>query len=236
MMQEFFIGFGLLLAYIIICALGALLLRRSVRPPKELFRKILHLILVGAVIVWYYAFPTWRQAVAAAGLFVFMAYPFLLIAERIPGYGELLVERKPGEIKRSLLSVFGMLIVLAVICWGLLGEKYLVIASVLAWGLGDAAAALVGKRFGAHYIEGKRIEGRKTLEGTLAMFVVSFLSVLIVLLIKGAVVWYGYVPTAAITATVSAVVELFSRNGRDTWTCPFAAAAVLIPLIYLLGA
>jgi phytol kinase len=138
--------------------------------------------------------------------------------------------------KPQVLSVFGMLIVLAVICWGLLGEKYLVIASVLAWGLGDAAAALVGKRFGAHYIEGKRIEGRKTLEGTLAMFVVSFLSVLIVLLIKGAVVWYGYVPTAAITATVSAVVELFSRNGRDTWTCPFAAAAVLIPLIYLLGA
>ena len=201
------------LAYIIICALGALLLRRSVRPPKELFRKILHLILVGAVIVWYYAFPTWRQAVAAAGLFVFMAYPFLLIAERIPGYGELLVERKPGEIKRSLLSVFGMLIVLAVICWGLLGEKYLVIASVLAWGLGDAAAALVGKRFGAHYIEGKRIEGRKTLEGTLAMFVVSFLSVLIVLLIKGAVVWYGYADRRHY-GTVSAVVELFPETAE----------------------
>jgi phytol kinase len=116
-----------------------------------------------------------------------------------------------------------------------LGQRYLVVASVAAWGLGDAAAALVGKRFGRRYIEGKRVEGRKSLEGTIAMFVVSFLSVLAVLLARGSLEWYGYVPVSAATAVVSAVVELYTKGGMDTITCPLAAAAVLIPLTYLWG-
>lgn len=124
-------------------------------------------------------------------VFIAMVYPILVFAERIPGYSELLTERKRGEIKSSLVVVFSMFTVLICVCWGWLGERYLVIASVLAWGLGDAAAALIGKRFGKHYIEGKFVEGRKTLEGTLAMFVVSFVSVLIILLVQGSVEWYG---------------------------------------------
>jgi phytol kinase len=235
MIRELLIGFSILSAYFLVCVIGALLLRQHIKTHRELSRKILHFILIGAVIVWYYVFCTWWTAALATVVFVAVAYPILSVAERLPGYVELLVQRKPGEIKRSLLSVFGMLAALICVCWGLMGEKYLVIASVLAWGLGDAAAALIGKRFGVHFIQGKRVEGRKTLEGTLAMFVVSFVSVLIVLLIKKAVVWYGYVPTALLTAAVSAVVELFTKNGQDTWTCPFAAAAVLIPLVYLLG-
>ena len=118
------------------------------------------------------------------------------------------------------------------VCWGWLGEKYLVIASVLAWGLGDAAAALVGKRFGRHYIQGRLVEGRKSLEGTLAMFAVSLCAVLGVLLANIAVPWYAYAPISALTAGVCAVVELYTRNGMDTLTCPFAAAAILIPLLH----
>ncbi|MDD3654840.1 MAG: hypothetical protein PHO01_11810 [Desulfotomaculaceae bacterium] len=164
-----------------------------------------------------------------------MVFPILAFAERIPGYAELLIERKRGEIKNSLVVVFIMFAVLICVCWGWQGEKYLVIASVFAWGLGDAAAALVGKRFGRHYIEGKLVEGRKSLEGTLAMFVVSFVSVLIVLLANGTVEWYGYVPIAAVTAAVCAVVELYTKGGMDTITCPFAAAAIMIPLVRLWG-
>jgi phytol kinase len=164
-----------------------------------------------------------------------MVFPILFFAERIPGYSQLLVERKDGEIKRSLVVAFSMFTVLICICWGWLGEKYLVIASVLAWGLGDAAAALVGKRFGRHFIVGKLIEGRKSLEGTLAMFAVSFVSVIVVLIAYGAVKWYGYAPIAIITAAVCAVVELYTKNGMDTLTCPLAAAATMIPLVRLLG-
>lgn len=235
MQLDFIKGYGILLGYFAVCASGALVLRRLVSVPTEVFRKTLHIILLGSIFVWTYAFKTWWVSAIAAMVFIAMVYPILVFAERIPGYSELLTERKRGEIKSSLVVVFSMFTVLICVCWGWLGERYLVIASVLAWGLGDAAAALIGKRFGKHYIEGKFVEGRKTLEGTLAMFVVSFVSVLIILLVQGSVEWYGYVPIAAVTAAVCAIVELYTKGGMDTLTCPFAAAAIMIPLIRLWG-
>lgn len=235
MLPEFFTGFGLLLGYFAACAGGALALRKLVSVPAEVFRKTLHIILLGSIFVIVYAFRTWWLSAAAVVAFIGLVFPILLFAERIPGYSELLTERKRGEIKRSLVVVFVMFAVLICVCWGWIGEKYLVIASVCAWGLGDAAAALVGKRFGQHYIEGKLVEGRKSLEGTLAMAAVSFVSVMVVLLINSPVQWYGNIPIAALTAAVCAVVELYTKGGFDTLTCPFAAAAILIPLVLLWG-
>ena len=128
-----------------------------------------------------------------------------------------------------------MFFVLICVCWGWLGQKYLVIASVIAWGFGDAAAALVGKRFGKNYIQGRMVEGRKSLEGTLAMFVAAFFSVLAVLAINVSMSWSGYLLIACITAAVSAFVELFTKNGMDTLTCPFSAAFTMILLLPSLG-
>jgi dolichol kinase len=236
MFREFVSGFLVLLTYFAVCAILALVLRRSVKIPAEVFRKILHMILLGSIFVLAYAFHTWWVSAVTAFVFMAVVYPVLMFAERIPGYSKLLTERKCGEIKLSLIVVFFMFAVLIGVCWGWMGEKYLVIASVLAWGLGDAAAALVGKRFGRHYIEGKLVEGRKSLEGTLAMFAVSFIAVTAVLMANGSVAWYCCVPVALLTAACCAVVELYTKGGMDTLTCPFAAAALLIPLVRLLGA
>ncbi len=235
MQLEFITGFGILLAYFIVCAASALALRRLVAFPSEVFRKTLHIILIGSIFVFTYAFRTWWVSAIAAAAFAAVVFPILMLAERIPGYSKLLTERKKGEIKNSLVVVFGMFTVLICVCWGWFGEKYLVIASVLAWGLGDAAAALVGKRFGQHYIEGKLVEGRKSLEGTISMFVVSFITVIAVLLVSGSVVRYSSIPIAFVTAAVCSVVELYTRGGMDTLTCPLAAAAVLIPMVYVCG-
>lgn len=235
MQLEFLKGYGILLGYFAVCATGGLALRMLHAMPTEVFRKTLHIILLGSIFVWTYAFKTWWISAIATIVFIMMVYPILFFAERIPGYSKLLTERKHGEIKNSLVIVFSMFAVLICVCWGLLGEKYLVIASVFAWGVGDAAAALVGKRFGQHFIEGKLVEGRKSLEGTIAMFFVSFVSVLLILLANGSVVWYAYVPIAAVTAGICAVVELYTLGGMDTLTCPFAAAAILIPLVRLWG-
>ena len=234
-MSEFITCFGILIAYFIVCASIALLLRRFVSIPREVFRKTLHIIVLGSILVFTNAFATWWISAIAAIVFMGIVYPVLSFAERKLDYSELLIERKRGEIKNSLVVVFSMFAVLICVCWGLLGEKYLVNAEVFAWGLGDAAAALIGKRFGRHYIEGKLVEGRKSIEGTLAMFVVSFISVLIILLINSAAQWYGYIPIAAVTAAVCAVVELYTKGGMDTITCPLAAAAIMIPLIRLWG-
>jgi len=92
------------------------------------------------------------------------------VLERVPGYSDLLTERGHGEIKRSLLLVFFMFSFILLLCWGILERKYLVLASVLAWGVGDAAAALFGKKFGRIRLRGRGLSGEKTLEGFLAMF------------------------------------------------------------------
>ncbi len=235
MIKEFLIGFVILICYFVICASSALLIRKFIKVPNEVFRKILHLILLCSLFVWVFAFNTWWVAAIATIFFMALVYPILMFGERIKGYSELLTERKSGEIKNSLLIVFVMFAVMICICWGWLGDKMLVLTCVFAWGFGDGAAALVGKRFGKHFLEGKLIEGRKSLEGTFAMFVVSFISVMIVLLIRGGLKWYGYIPISVLAAAVCAVVELYTKGGFDTITCPFAAAAVIIPLVQLLG-
>lgn len=235
MIQEFLTGFGILIAYFVLCASAALLLRHCVDLPGEVFRKTLHMILLCSLFIWVYAFSTWWVSALAAIVFMAVLFPLLSLAERIRGYSELLTERKHGEVKSSLVIVFGMFAALICICWGWLGEKWLVLPCVFAWGFGDGAAALVGKKFGRHYLEGKLIEGRKSVEGTLAMFTVSFISVLIVLLAHGKAVWYANLPIALLTAAVCAVVELYTRNGMDTLTCPLAAAVVILPLTHLWG-
>ncbi|CEO88404.1 diacylglycerol/polyprenol kinase family protein [Syntrophaceticus schinkii] len=219
-----------------VCASAALLLRRFARIPSEVFRKILHIILLCSLFVWIYTFQTWWIASLAALIFIAIVFPLLSLAEKLDCYSELLTERRSGEIKHSLILVFSMFAILNSICWGWLGERWLVLACICAWGFGDAAAALIGKKYGRHYLEGKLIEGRKSVEGTLAMFTVSLISVLIVLLINGNVAWYTSLTIAVLTAAASSVVELYTRKGMDTVTCPFAAAAVLLPLVHLWGA
>lgn len=66
--------------------------------PNEVFRKLLHMILICSIFVLTYAFSTWWISVAASVLFALIVFPILLFAERISGYSNLLTERKKGEI------------------------------------------------------------------------------------------------------------------------------------------
>ncbi len=234
-MGEFWMGTGCLLVYFVVCASVALIARRLVWIPNEVFRKTLHLILLGSLLIWVLCFRTWWIAALSAVLFEIVVYPILKIAERWTGYSELVTERKKGELKSSLIIVFTMFAIVISICWGWQNDKMLVLASVYAWGFGDAAAALIGKRFGKHPIEGKHIEGRKSVEGTSAMFLVSLVCVSFILILRGGLTWQAVLLTAVVTAAVSAVVELFSLSGNDTITCPLAAMAVMLPLLHLLG-
>lgn len=231
MHRELASGFGQLIVYFIISAAGAIALDRMFQIPREIFRKVLHFILLGSILIVTYAFETWWISVAAVVVFTALVYPILAFAERVSGYSDLLTERKKGEIKRSLVIVFSMFSLLITLCWGILDEKYLVIASVFAWGFGDAAAALVGKKFGKNRIRGRLVDGNKTLEGSMAMFIVSFISVMVVLLLLGPEITSGYFPVAIATAAVTAVVELYSKNGMDTITCPLSAAVIMITLL-----
>ena len=224
-----------ILLYFAVCATSALVAHALLPIPSEVFRKILHLILLGSLAVWVLQFSTWWLSVLTAVSFALAVYPLLSLAERLKGYSALLTERKGGEIKHSLLLVFTMYALVACICWGWLGDKLLALASIYAWGFGDAAAALVGKRFGRHHFSGRDFVRKKSWEGTLAMFAVSLCTVLSILCYRGGMPPVGIAVTSVCTAATAAAAELYTPNGMDTITCPLAAMAVLLPLTALFG-
>lgn len=235
MLTEILSGLGAVGAYYALFASGAVILRALTPIRGEYFRKLLHLILLGSLPVWTFGFQTWYLAALSALLFAAALFPALSLLGRIPGFTAFMTERKSGEMRMSLILVFVMYAAVVTICWGMLGEKLIALCSIYAWGFGDACAAIVGKRFGRRKLTGRRIEGVKSVEGSIAMFAVSFISVLVILLLRGGMAWYGYLITSLLTALVSAVVELFTKGGRDTITCPLAAMCVLVPMIHLFG-
>lgn len=234
-MKEILSGAGIILLYAAVLAFAALLFRRFTHIKDELFRKMLHMILIIAMMFWPYVFEHWYAAALTSLAFIVLFYSLFAILGRFIDYTEFLTERKKGEFGTSIVLVFIMYTIVIAVCWGWRGERLLTIATVSAWGYGDAAAALIGKRFGRHFIDGKHIEGRKSVEGSLAMFCTSFICLFTVFLIRGGMAWYGYLLTALITAFAVTVVELYSLRGSDTITCPFAAMAVILPLVRLFG-
>lgn len=229
-MLDFIKGTFAVAAYAVPLTAAVLILRNYVKIHDELFRKIMHFIFLGAYIPFLFAFQTWWKSALLALLLILPLYPILKFAERIPAFSSFLTERKKGEFKNSLALALIMMFVCICICWGWLDDKLLVLACAYAWGIGDAFAALIGKRFGKHKIRLKRADSLKSVEGSAAMFVVSTLSVFIILLIRGGLDVFTCAVISAVTAAVCTLVELCTNNGFDTVTCPAAAMAVILPL------
>ena len=234
-MKEFLYGVAAFLWYVIPVAGTIILGRAVIRIPDELFRKLLHFILLGAYIPILFAFKTWWMAALFALLIILLFYPVFALAVRIPNFSHFVNERKRGEFKSSLVLALCMMAVCIWICWGILDDRLLVLACIYAWGVGDGFAALIGKRFGRHKIHLPFADSKKSVEGSAAMFLCSVLSVLTVLLIRGGVGFGACLLIAIVTAVVTTWVELCTKGGYDTVTCPAAAMMVILPMIKLLG-
>ena len=233
-MQAFWDGVGITILYISVAVGSMLLVRKNFTIPDELFRKILHFILLGAYIPLVFAFETWWMAAVFALTLMAILFPALYFAQRIPMFSAFMNERKKGEFKSSMVLAVGMMAFSVTVCWGLFADKYLVLASIYAWGIGDGLAALVGKRFGKHKIKWKLADGKKSVEGSLTMFFCSLLSVFVVLLVRGGIGIPMCLVIAILAASVCTVAELCAKNGWDTVTCPVSAMVVILPIVTLL--
>ena len=120
-----------------------------------------------------------------------------------------------------------------IVCWGLFADRYLVLAVIYAWGIGDGLAALVGKRFGKHKIKWKLADGKKSVEGSAAMFLCSLVAVFTVLMVRGGIGVPMCFVIALLAAIVSTIAELCAKDGWDTVLCPVSAMIVIIPLVTL---
>jgi phytol kinase len=119
----------------------------------------------------------------------------------------------------------------AVLIWLLWGRPHLVVASLMPMTWGDALAAVLGRRFGQrHYtIAGST----RSLEGTLAMFLIGWVATLVPLLLLAPVPLdlVTAVVTAAAGALGAAVIEAISPWGIDNLTVPAVSALILASML-----
>jgi phytol kinase len=229
-------GMGILMAYYLVaCALVPTLFKIWFKVPTELVRKTQHVAYAMSIFLMLKLFSAWYIAIGAAFGLVLLGYPLLTLFEKSPFYMRILVARssRGGELRRQLLYVQLSFALLIFIFWGLLGVEwqFIIAGAVMAWGFGDAAAALIGKAFGKHRFIHNLIEGAKTHEGTLAMICFAGAALFLTLVFYAGLPWAVSLLAAVLVAPVSGLVELFSKRGLDTLTVPFTTAALLIALV-----
>lgn len=208
------------LGALVVLMLGVRALQRRAWVGPELGRKIVHagMGLVCAAFPWIFSsvWPVVLLAVATmAGLFA---------VRRLPGicglWGGVL-----GGVGRESLGEFYFIAAVAGAWLWTGGEPFLFTTPMLVLALADTAGALVGQRWGEHAFgpDGDR----KTLEGSLAVGVVAFLS------ISGMTAWLRPAPWSTIVSTAGLVTmaavwaEAIGTRGRDNLTLPVVTCLLL---------
>jgi len=226
---EFFKVFGIYVGYIAILAIILIIVRFTTNVPDYIFRKLLHVVAFTSIIPLAYSTNIWFIAVAVEIFFLIIVIAALWFFEKFSFYKKLFVEKRKHEVILSFITLFSLIAIMLAIFWGLLGEmhKYIAIAAIMAWGPGDAVAAIVGKKYGNHKLQGQMIEGVKSVEGSVGMAITSFVCVLPILLLMSNHPWYISLAFSLLVAPLASLTELFTKKGFDTITVPIVSAIVL---------
>lgn len=134
-------------------------------------------------------------------------------------FGDILREHeKTGSLTGS--TYFFLSLTLSYVLFGVLFSMPLSLLAVIYTGfmIGDAFAALVGKRFGK-----RKIFNNKTIEGTLAFWVACSISTVWIMPDK--------IHYILFSSTILAGIELFIINLDDNFFVPLMATAVLYILV-----
>lgn len=227
--REFWKLEGIYWGYIIVFAAVLLLIRFTTKVPDYIFRKLLHVVAFTSIFPLLLCTDIWWMAVLVQITFLIVIIIALHYFERFSFYHSLFVEKGKHEVFISFVLLFSLIAVMIAVYWGFFGAEhaYIAAASIMAWGPGDAAAAIVGRNFGKHKLSGKWIEGVKSVEGSVAMGITSFIFTFMTLLLMSEL----SVPTALIfslvVAPIAALIELYTKYGLDTVTVPIVASVVL---------
>ena len=222
---------GPLVFYIFPCLMVLLVIYFAKKVPSFVFRKLLHIFAFSCFTVMLLSAESWQSAALTSVLIAVIVYPLLAMFENEEWYGRLFVQKSQGEIKISLIKLFLMFAAVITVAWGIFDKPQAAATAILMWGVGDAAAALVGIPCGRHKVMFRPVLGKKSWEGTLANFGAAFLIGFALLSIH-----YKYDPGTALVSTligavVGAGVELISDSEWDTVTVPVAILAVMLLIL-----
>ena len=202
-------------------------IRFLTKIPSFIFRKLLHVSCFMSVIPVILLCKTEMLATFILIMFMFLISNAIGIVEPYEWYKTLFVEKRKGEVRSSFVLFFAVAALLTYLGWGKLYSPYLPIVSILAWGPGDGAAALIGIPFGKHKWKMKWVDQNKSIEGTIANVVVTFISVVIALFLLTPLAWHLIVLFGLLVSLVCSFAELVTRRGFDTLTVPLTAFIIL---------
>ena len=223
--------FGRLIVYIVPCVMALLPIRFLTGVPSFVFRKMLHVVAFTCFVVMMLAAGGWQAAVLTSVIIAVLVYPLLSLFENESWYGKLFVQKSPGEVKRSLLMVFFMFAAVIAVSWGVFHDPNAAAAAILMWGVGDAAAALVGIPFGRHKVKFKPVNGKKSWEGSCAMFTAAALVGGVILCVCSGSFAGITILRVLLMALAGMAAELLSPSEWDTVTVPVTMLAVALVLL-----
>ena len=226
LVQDTLITFRKYIIYIVSLASALILIHILLQKQKNVFRKLLHVASFTSSIFIVFNGKGLLPGTITLVLFALIVYPALKIAENWQGYAALFVEKKPGEIRSSLLLLFLSQAAITAFS-GIVGKPYILVVSTAAWGLGDIAAAWVGRPLGRHKINLPFADHKKSWEGSIAMAVTAFAAGLPGLLALSPYPLPKALLIALIIAVVSSLTEMSSKGGLDTVTVPVVNALTL---------
>jgi dolichol kinase len=226
-----FILLGLCYLYIIFAIV--LTGKISHRLPKTLARKFLH-IMIGNFI---FVIPFFTLNTFPVNFPFFVAAPFIFLTFLVSPLSPL----KSLRLRMSgLVDVTGgghpFGLVLYAVSYTLLAlffsdKPYILAAGIIPLAYGDAAASLVGQKFGKHQYN---VLGKKSLEGSIGMFIVCFLVLFTSYLFFGypyALSTLNFAVAAFAVAVVATIFEAVTPKGLDNLTVPLCSAIVFLLLI-----
>jgi dolichol kinase len=200
---------------------------------KNSSRKFLHIMIGNLPLIIpffsYNAFPL--------NFPFFVAAPFIIVTFLVSPYSPVKsLSRKMPELTEVTEGGHQLGLVFYAVSYTVLAlffstKPYVIAAGILPMAYGDAAASLVGEKIGRHQF---RIFAKKSVEGSVAMFVVSFVSVAVSFLFFS--VFYplpllSSVLIALGVATVATVSEALTPKGVDNITVPFFSVLLFLFLI-----
>ncbi|WP_426348115.1 diacylglycerol/polyprenol kinase family protein [Alloiococcus sp. CFN-8] len=207
--------YGIICSFIFVAAvlgLSTLLSKRGI-IRGEGSRKLIH---IGVCNWWIIAMVFYDNPFYAA------LVPAVFIAVNYMSYKKQLIkamERNGGKKDLGTVYYAVSLFILALLSFGPDGEPYIGAIGILVMGYGDGIAAIIGERLGRIPFGPKK--SGKTLEGTIGMFLASFIVVFMIMSIFSDIspLWVSLA-----IALYGAVAELYTPNGFDNLTVPLGTA------------
>ncbi len=119
------------------------------------------------------------------------------------------------------------LLILVALTFGVLDNPFIGAVGILVMGYGDGVAAVIGKKYGK-----KKLAFGKSLEGSLTMFITSFVVVFAISMFTQSVLISLLLAMGV--AAFATLIELFTPKGLDNLSVPLGSSLIFYLLLLIL--